>query len=148
MLSFTIDGDPHALQRHRTVRRGDQLMQFDPPGNRSAKGEVLTAWRQAGGRSFDRGTPLVVTVTCVFRRPNSHYGTGKNSGTLKLTAPSYRTGRPDCDNLLKLVGDALNGFCWHDDSQIVRAEVVKRFTEAGETPHTEVAVHEVLAAAA
>ena len=37
------------------------------------------------------------------------------------------TGKPDADNVLKTVGDALNGIVWKDDSQIVSASINKRY---------------------
>ena len=38
------------------------------------------------------------------------------------------TKKPDCDNILKIICDALNGMAYHDDSQIVQALVKKRYT--------------------
>ena len=43
----------------------------------------------------------------------------------KRDAGTPATGKPDLDNILKLVCDALNGVAWVDDSQIVSAHVVK-----------------------
>lgn len=37
------------------------------------------------------------------------------------------TGRPDCDNQLKLASDALNGIVWKDDAQLVDVTIVKRY---------------------
>jgi Holliday junction resolvase RusA-like endonuclease len=36
-------------------------------------------------------------------------------------------GKPDLDNVLKLIGDALNGVAWRDDSQIVKASISRRY---------------------
>jgi Holliday junction resolvase RusA-like endonuclease len=46
------------------------------------------------------------------------------------------TGKPDCDNYLKMV-DALNGVVWIDDSQLVDVSVSKRY---GEVPGTVIEV--------
>jgi Holliday junction resolvase RusA-like endonuclease len=35
------------------------------------------------------------------------------------------TGKPDIDNLIKTIGDALNGIMWRDDSQIVMLQARK-----------------------
>jgi Holliday junction resolvase RusA-like endonuclease len=51
------------------------------------------------------------------------------------------TTRPDIDNYAKLVLDALNGFVWADDSQVVKIEAVKRY--AKESVGTSVRVEEV-----
>lgn len=43
------------------------------------------------------------------------------------------TGKPDLDNSMKLICDALNGVVWKDDSQIVAVTLVKRYGERPET---------------
>jgi Holliday junction resolvase RusA-like endonuclease len=40
--------------------------------------------------------------------------------------------KPDGDNVLKLVLDALNGVAWHDDVQVVDARVERRLDAGGE----------------
>jgi Holliday junction resolvase RusA-like endonuclease len=37
------------------------------------------------------------------------------------------TSRPDGDNYLKVIQDALNETVWHDDSQVVDARIIKRY---------------------
>ena len=37
--------------------------------------------------------------------------------------------KPDCDNIAKIILDALNGIAFHDDSQIVTLEVFKYYSE-------------------
>jgi Holliday junction resolvase RusA-like endonuclease len=41
------------------------------------------------------------------------------------------TGKPDADNIAKIVGDALNGVVWVDDSQIVLLTIRKMYAEEG-----------------
>jgi Holliday junction resolvase RusA-like endonuclease len=50
-----------------------------------------------------------------------------NSGNVELSACFFmnRVGRPDLDNLLKLVMDALNGLAYQDDSQVIRFHASK-----------------------
>lgn len=48
--------------------------------------------------------------------------------------------RPDVDNYVKLVMDALNGTCWIDDAQVVRLEVEKAY---GDPERIELEVGEV-----
>ena len=38
----------------------------------------------------------------------------------------FKSARPDADNVLKSVGDALNGVAFKDDAQVARAIVEKR----------------------
>lgn len=49
-----------------------------------------------------------------------------------LAGTTRPTGKPDVDNTLKLLADALNGVVWRDDSQLVDVRVIKRYgTEPG-----------------
>jgi len=66
--------------------------------------------------------PVMLNFVAYFKRPKSHYGTGKNSHKLKKTAPFYHTNKPDKDNVEKLIGDALNGYIWKDDCQVCDSE--------------------------
>lgn len=41
----------------------------------------------------------------------------------------HHTKRPDLDNIIKIVGDALNGIAWKDDSQIVGVMAEKSYSD-------------------
>lgn len=42
---------------------------------------------------------------------------------------THHTKRPDLDNIIKIVGDALNGIAWKDDSQIVGVLAEKGYSD-------------------
>lgn len=44
-----------------------------------------------------------------------------------LQGDIHATGKPDLDNVVKLVGDALNGIIWRDDSQITSVSCSRHF---------------------
>jgi crossover junction endodeoxyribonuclease RusA len=73
--------------------------------------------------------PVGVTADFVFPRPKSHFGTGKNAGTVKATAPFLAISKKvgDLDKLCRAVGDALTGVALLDDSQIVCWSAEKRY---------------------
>ena len=73
--------------------------------------------------------PLAVDITFVFVRSKSHFGTGKNAGKLKISAPMYPAKRPDIEKLARSTNDALTGLVWKDDSQIVRLTLQKIYGE-------------------
>jgi len=37
--------------------------------------------------------------------------------------------KPDCDNIAKIICDALNGIVYHDDSQVVDLEIRKYYSD-------------------
>lgn len=83
-------------------------------------GRVVDAWERAGLKRFDDDLALDLTAVFLFARPASHYGTGRNAGVLKERCKRAQpTGRPDLDNLLKLICEALQGNAFKDDSRIV-----------------------------
>lgn len=143
MIRFEVPGEPQALKRARFGRnkRTGRPQTFDPAENGSAKAQVLYHWRQAGADDFDRHVPLRLEVRCHFKRPASHFGTGRNAATLKPSAPEHwHSQRPDGDNLLKLVKDALNEFAWHDDAQVADARVTKVWCHPARKPGTEILI--------
>jgi len=71
--------------------------------------------------------PLRLEITFVVRRPKGHWGTGRNAGSVKASAPMYPGVRPDLTTLLRSTEDALTGILWVDDAQIVEQLVRKRY---------------------
>lgn len=90
-------------------------------------------WRQevAGAGAVAMGErdlflgALAVTFTFVRPRPRGHFGTGRNAGLVKATAPAFPTTRPDVLKLARAAEDALTGIVWRDDSQIVDERLLK-----------------------
>ncbi|MFK0172667.1 RusA family crossover junction endodeoxyribonuclease [Streptomyces sp. NPDC090306] len=74
---------------------------------------------------------VALDVTFTLPRPQSHFGTGRNAGALKPSAPAYPTGTPDLDKLLRSTQDALkDAGVLADDSRVVDVHARKRY------PHT------------
>jgi Holliday junction resolvase RusA-like endonuclease len=121
---------PRGNQRHRTV--GGH--QYTPTATLEARRQIRMAWLEAGFPLF--GGPVCVRVSAFMPRPRAHFGTGKNAERPRRSAPRLPTGKPDVDNLLKLVGDALAGVAFGDDAAIVQAFVDKGYAGApGEPEH-------------
>jgi len=73
--------------------------------------------------------PLFVEMTFHMPRPKCHYGTGKNAGTLKDSAPTHHTTTPDLLKVTRAVEDALTSVVYKDDSQIVLERLEKRYAD-------------------
>jgi Holliday junction resolvase RusA-like endonuclease len=65
-------------------------------------------------------------------RPKSHFG----AKGLKASAPRHHFGKPDIDNLTKLVLDVVtkDGRVWRDDSQVITLLAYKEYAAAGDKP--------------
>ena len=84
--------------------------------------------------------PCRLEVFFVFTRPGSHFGTGKNAGVLKASAPTHHPKKPDTDKLLRAIGDALTGVVVRDDSQFSEVIARKTYTEYGDSPGVRILV--------
>lgn len=123
VIDFYVPGSPQPLKRHRMTRRGRV---YDPSA------EDKREWMKVA-HSFCPTDPLTgaleVNLEFIMPRPKSHFGTGKNSGKLKLSAPVHHLHTPDLDNLVKFVLDAMNGKFYADDAQIVSIKCSKFFSD-------------------
>ena len=69
--------------------------------------------------------PVEIFIDFLFHRPQAHYGTGRNEGNLKPSAPQYPTTRTtgDIDKLCRSTLDGLSipsgGILLRDDSLVV-----------------------------
>ena len=73
--------------------------------------------------------PVMLVIDFYFTRPIGHFGTGRNAGSVKASAPKHMIVKPDLTNLLKSTEDALKGIVWHDDSQVVGMQLAKVYGE-------------------
>ncbi len=133
-IKFTVLGDPKAQKRHRTVKVGKFARRYDPSAD-ERNDFLKTVQEHAPDKPIDE--PIALTVLFFLSRPKGHYGTGKNTGQLKSSAPLWAAKRPDLDNLTKFILDSLNGVFWRDDSVICTLAVFKRYDKK---PRTEVLV--------
>jgi crossover junction endodeoxyribonuclease RusA len=99
---------------------------------RDANGETLHPWRDnvrsaalselAANQGNYGHDPVCVQITFTFARPASHFGTGRNAGTVKASAPRFPSSHAvgDIDKLARACLDALtDAGTFADDSQVV-----------------------------
>lgn len=121
--SLTIPGEPVAKARPRMTKSGHV---YTPQRTVDYERWVQTLFVKEYGQPRMEGA-LKLELNLYFPIPKS---------TRKKDVPAMRTGemrptkRPDLDNVLKAVSDALNGIAYKDDSQIVAAVVQKFYGEA------------------
>lgn len=144
-VAFTVHGEP-VPQGSKTVGRskaGAAFVREDNPATAPWRATVAAAATEAMGnlgRAPISG-PVRLEVVFVFARPRSHFGTGRNAGRLKPSAPHYAAKLPDVDKLVRAVGDALTGRVLVDDSRVVELVASKHYG----SPAAHVTVTELLA---
>ena len=134
-FQFTIPGDarPEA-KRQRFFARGEKVhvgSRTDLPDRADWKARVAAFAKQAGAQVMHG--PLMLEVVFVRVKP----GSWPRKPTTKRPWPDYPTTKPDLNNLIKPLEDALTGIVWVDDAQIVRSREEKVF---GEEPEVRVIV--------
>ena len=128
-ITFTIDGQPKALARHRSTRSGHT---YDPQSNKDAKKKIVDAAKAVMFASrMDKPLEgaLKLDVTFFMKRPKATPNT-----------VVYCTKRPDLDNMEKLLNDALQGVLFGDDSQVCLIVSEKIY---GDDPKTEITYAEI-----
>jgi Holliday junction resolvase RusA-like endonuclease len=137
LLELEIPEIPVAQARPRVTRRGGYFHAYTPTETVRAQTRVREWARKALGTSWRPVTgPVRLSVTVYRPAP-----TAVPKGRLAVALP---TQRPDLDNYLKLVVDALtlnsDGFgVWVDDSQIVEVVASKRYA-VGRAPGWQILV--------
>ena len=128
-MLIIIPGNPIAKKRPRFARRGKFTMAYNDQG--TEEGRFLFEAQKQIDECF--GGPVKVSLQFHMPRPKGHYGTGKNAGKLKPSAPVIHTAKPDIDNLMKFVLDCLNGEAFKDDSQVFKISGVKGYSDEPKT---------------
>lgn len=126
-VNFTIIGKP--VPWARMGRNKDTY--FQKPKQAAAKQAVglacKAAMRKEGVTMAQKGYPVTVRVHAVYKLPDRL----PKGDTRRMGDPHAI--KPDCDNLLKLVKDALSGVAYEDDAQVFTAYVWKQWSDHNAT---------------
>lgn len=82
--------------------------------------------RQIKGFKFDSDDMLKMDIEAFFSIPKSK---SKKIKSKMLTNEIRPTKKPDMDNIIKIIADALNNFAYYDDKQIVECNIKKYYSE-------------------
>jgi len=131
-LQFFIPGTPVAQSRPRFARRGNFVQTYDAAPSKDYKSWVkscaIDAMQLQETAIFPRDVPLLLRVTISLARPKTL--------AKKYTQP---TKKPDCDNVLKGLQDAMESIVYEADQQIVAVTVRKQYAD---TPGVLVMIQE------
>jgi Holliday junction resolvase RusA-like endonuclease len=146
-IQFTVPAIPVAQPRQRHAMIGGHVRNYTPskhPVN-DFKATVRMAWTDCTRpqatylrspiEGWDFDGDILLSATFVFPRLGKHKA--KKYGGKRV----LKTTKPDLDNLLKSLQDALNGLAFNDDSQIAGyGECWKWHAADGEVPHVSVTI--------
>ena len=128
-MYFEVIGMPQGKARARTFYNPKlgKHQSITPDKTVLYENLIKTSFMAAENRKtfFDK-EPVEMYITAYFPIPKST--TKKDRERIK-NKELFPTKKPDCDNIVKVICDALNGVAYHDDTQVVKLEVRKVFTE-------------------
>ena len=110
---------------------------YTPAKTVAYEGLIALAGEQVMGAIEKIEGPIFLTVTATFDIPKSRAKAISKSMSAGI---AWHTAKPDQDNILKAVGDGLNGIVWKDDSQIAFAKCMKIY---GEKPGLDILVEQL-----
>lgn len=124
---LVIPHTPKAQARPRAAvvrcTGGVRATMYKPRENMMAEEEVRRYWEDLietlppeEATRFPWEGPVKMVVRYVFQIPKTNYWEGRE-----------KEGKPDMDNLQKMLQDALNKYAWLDDSQIIGKHTEKMY---------------------
>lgn len=126
-VTFTIPGPPQGKARARTFYNPALgRMQSITPDKTILYENLIKACyqKEAGGVFFPKGTPVLVLIRADFDIPKS---ATKKARSEMMVGTILPTKKPDADNVIKTVLDALNGVAYHDDTQVTNIMFIKQY---------------------
>ncbi|GHU51684.1 phage protein [Clostridia bacterium] len=130
-LSFTVPGKPQGKARPRFDGRNKRT--YTPESTRAYEEMVRLYYRQAHRNAQIEGEVTAIIVAC-FPIPKSAKLADKEAMIAGEIKPTIK---PDADNIIKAILDALNGLAYHDDAAVVNVTAEKRYST---TPRVEVTI--------
>lgn len=128
-IVFTVPGRPQGKARARTFYSKQMGRSMSVTPDQTVLYENLVKERflvQCQGRYFESDIPVTLQITAKFLPPKS---TSKRKREQMLSGVILPLKKPDMDNIVKVVADALNGAAYHDDTQIAFIQARKVYSE-------------------
>lgn len=121
-MKFTIPGEPCGKARPRVVRNGNCSHTYTPERTVNYENLVkLEYQRQCGNACITEGG-VHMRIIARFSIPSS---ASKRKASAMACGTIRPTKKPDCDNIVKIICDALNGIAYKDDAQVVSVTIDK-----------------------
>lgn len=139
-ISFTVPGVPVAKGRARSFVRNGHVAHYTPEKTANYENLVKVKAEWAMGSNPLIECAVGVDISLFVPIPKSWSKKKQNDALINKIRP---TSKPDLDNYLKILGDALNGIVWHDDKQVVYVSAGKFYSDV---PRAEIEIKAIEAA--
>lgn len=137
-VKFEVLGVPVGKGRPKFSTVNGHAVAYTPAKTVNYETLVQLAYQQQiGSFMFDKNKPLRAVIRAFFPIPKS---TSKKKREQMRDLRILHTKRPDVDNIVKAVLDALNGVAYYDDSQVAEVLISKAYAEV---PKVMIELYEV-----
>ena len=128
-FSFTVPGIIKGKGRPRFVRATGRA--YTPQATLSSENLVKHCALDAGATPFEGALSLEIWL----RLPVPASWPAKKRAAA-LCGALRPVGKPDLDNVIKLIGDALNKIAWNDDGQVATVTASRHYAEESQVGAT------------
>lgn len=125
-IKFTVPGQPKGKQRPRICRINGRNVTYTPRQTIEYEKLVRVRYNAVSKVKFQKDEPLEISILALFSIPQH---ASKKLKQLMLNGDVLPTKKPDSDNIIKIILDALNGVAYHDDNQVCRVYFEKMYAE-------------------
>lgn len=144
-IEFTVLGEPVGKGRPRASMVCGHAVMYTPKKTYSYEQEVKQAFQAVAEKQkwVCTDKPLHVFIQANFPLLSTDYkkdGSFTKNGERKIQGQIFPTKKPDCDNIIKVILDALNMLAYFDDKQVVACSIVKQYAKQ---PYVKVNIVEV-----
>lgn len=136
MIQFTVYGEPVAQGRPRFSTQGGFVKAYDPAKSKDFKKYVKLVASENRPPKLLEG-PIQMDVK-IYKATLKSFS--KKKVELAEKGVIRPLTKPDADNYVKGVKDALKSIIWKDDSQVVDLHISKWYSE---TPRIEISIQEL-----
>lgn len=123
--SFEIEGKIKGKGRPRFTNYGRFVKTYTPKETASYENLIKLQFKISCGDWYSE-LPLKMKITAVHGIVKS---ASKKDRARMLDGELKPTKKPDADNIVKIICDALNGVAYKDDTQVVELEIKKVYGE-------------------
>jgi Holliday junction resolvase RusA-like endonuclease len=125
-VKFKVLGEPKGKQRPRLCKIRGRSIVYTPKQTTEYEQKIRASCKRLMSEKFPQGIPLEIKITALFSIPKKF---NKEQREKSINGELLPTKKPDGDNVIKIVLDALNDTAYFDDSQVCGINFFKKYGE-------------------